>query len=215
MPRKNPPLIFRPIERSGELKRLFLSTENALKSSKREHVVVKGNKVFYKAGNGYYSVRSLGGLVKKLKEEANADPRKRKVLSFSPKPPEGVEKVYQFNFIKPGSYLQFHTHTRIGEKWMVVRRGKFKAIIADETGKILQTKILTSKSRPLALKTGTYHTLVALTRNSVLFEEVPAKYDPANKVPAAWAPKEGTPEAEKMLKMMRKAVKGQTLVLKP
>jgi cupin fold WbuC family metalloprotein len=210
--KKVPPFRFRPKEKSRKLKKLFLNTEKLIGKTKREHVIVKNGKVYLKLGTGVYSVRPLESIEAELTENASKSDRKRAVYSFTPTPPEGVKRVHQFNLIKEGSYVSPHSHKGVIEKWKVAK-GKFKVIIADEHGRVLRTKIITPSSKVMVSMPGEYHTLVPLKSGSILHEEVVAKYDPASKLLPAWAPKEGTPDAEKMLKRMQNAARYGNLAI--
>ncbi|NBD33472.1 MAG: cupin fold metalloprotein, WbuC family [Cyanobacteria bacterium] len=114
------------------------------------------------------------------------------------------EQVQRFiNIMQPGTYVRPHRHTRPddrnGFEFFLVLQGKVGVLLFDEAGTVIHTEQLSPEqgNYGIEIAEGTFHTLVALARNSVLFELKEGPYIPAtDKDFLSIFPPEGTPQAQ-------------------
>lgn len=131
--------------------------------------------------------------------EARRSPRLRRNHNLHAEP----ELVQRFlNVMQPGTYVRPHRHLRQtpgeGFECFVVLQGALGLLLLDEEGEVRQQVRLDAAGplRGVELQAGTFHTLVALSPDTVMFEIKQGPYQPARDkdfLPAF--PAEGTPEA--------------------
>jgi cupin fold WbuC family metalloprotein len=131
--------------------------------------------------------------------EARQSPRLRRNHNLHAEP----ELVQRFlNVMQPGTYVRPHRHLRAtpgaGFECCVVLQGAMGLLLLDEQGEVMQQLRLDPQGpvRGVELQEGFFHTLVALTPDTVMFEIKQGPYQPASdKDFLAAFPVEGTPEA--------------------
>ena len=114
------------------------------------------------------------------------------------------------NAICVGSYIAPHRHhLDPRNECLIAVKGLFAAVIFDSLGKIAQieffgTQKVENVSVGLELSSETWHTVLAMEENSVLFEVKEGPFDPSQaKEYPPWAPAEGSSEAKSYhLKLM-------------
>jgi cupin fold WbuC family metalloprotein len=97
-----------------------------------------------------------------------------------------------------GTYVAPHRHVAIPkpEAFMMLR-GELACFVFDEAGRVIERAVLGRNGRHgIDLAPGVWHTLAPLTEEAVCYEVKPGPWDAAtDKEFAAWAPREGEPEA--------------------
>jgi cupin fold WbuC family metalloprotein len=138
-----------------------------------------------------------------LIQRAGSSPRRRVNYNFHGSPDDNPHRF--LNVFLRGSYVAPHRHQNPpkSESFLVLE-GRMAVLIFDENGKVEQTLILaadrTGDARGVDLPPGIWHTVGALTQHAVCYEVKPGPWNPSNdKEFAAWAPKEGDPEASEYL----------------
>ena len=108
------------------------------------------------------------------------------------------------NVLQPGTYVRPHRHCReqpgTGFECFLVLQGAIGLLLLDADGSVLALERLeaTGPLRGIELEEGNYHTLVALTPDTVMFELKQGPYIPtADKDFLAGFPLEGSAEARR------------------
>ncbi|AFZ30081.1 hypothetical protein Glo7428_1519 [Gloeocapsa sp. PCC 7428] len=142
-------------------------------------------------------------LLDDIAQKARSSPRLRQNYNFH----ELGEKVQRFiNVLQPGTYVRPHRHRRDagvnGFEFFLVLQGELGMIIMDENGEILNQERVgaSSGTRGVELAEGTYHTLVALTPDTIVLELKEGPYDPStDKEFLESFPAEGTVAARQLV----------------
>lgn len=138
------------------------------------------------------------------KEAANSE-RLRKNYNFH----ELSDKVQRFiNIMQPGTYVRPHRHTRPEEmqgfEFFIALQGKIGVLLFDESGNVIHTETLSLEegNYGIEIAEGTFHTLVALAPNTVMFELKEGPYIPtSDKDFLPNFPQEGTTTAREQVKI--------------
>lgn len=140
-------------------------------------------------------------LLDQASEQAICSVRKRMNYNFHKSMEENLHRM--LNAIEPGSYIQPHKHQDPDKaEAFILLRGKFLSVSFDELGNVTDHLILSFESGNLGvdIKAGVWHTIISLESRSVIYEVKDGPYvQLSDKNFAKWAPKEGSPEAEKYL----------------
>ncbi len=131
--------------------------------------------------------------------EARHSPRLRRNHNLHAEP----DLVQRFlNVLQPGTYVRPHRHLRqppgAGFECFVVLQGALGLLLLDERGEVCDQVRLEAggRVRGVELEGGRFHTLVALSPDTVMFEIKQGPYQPASdKDFLPTFPAEGTPEA--------------------
>src|SRR6478735_450305 len=112
-----------------------------------------------------------------------------------------------FNAVQPDSYIPPHRHfdPPKAEAWVVLR-GALAFFTFDEQGAITDCLEIRADGEIFGvdLEPGVYHTFFALEPDTVVYEVKDGPYAAStDKAFAAWAPPEGTPEANDYLARLR------------
>lgn len=142
-------------------------------------------------------------LLNDISQQARTSPRLRQNYNFH----DLSEKVQRFiNVLQPGTYVRPHRHHRTAEmngfEFFLVFQGELGMIIMDKNGQILAKERISAhgSTRGIELPEGTYHTLVALTPDTVILELKEGPYDPStDKEFLDIFPAEGTPAAKQLV----------------
>ncbi|MDP5240943.1 WbuC family cupin fold metalloprotein [Uliginosibacterium sp. 31-16] len=136
-------------------------------------------------------------LLDQLSAAARANPRLRQNHNLHTSPADAVQRF--FNAIEPGSYVMPHCHLAPDKaETLLMLRGRLGLILFDEHGTILDTHTLAPASACTGfhLAPGRWHSVVALTTDTVFFETKAGPYQPLEAAErAVWAPAEGAPAA--------------------
>ena len=135
-----------------------------------------------------------------LAAEAAQRPRKRCNHNFH----QDSEPVQRFlNVLQPGTYVRPHRHVRdvaeAGFECFLVLQGAIGLMILSAEGEVEQQETISASGpiRGVEVAPGQFHTLVALERDSVIFELKQGPYVPCeDKDFLDRFPREQTPEAE-------------------
>ncbi len=142
-------------------------------------------------------------MIDNLLAQAQASPRQRKNLNFHDRETHPCQRL--LNAILPGSYVRPHRHLLDNkEEFMIVVKGCLGVILYDAQGVVTGKMKLEENGpvRAISIPTGVYHTAVALAP-TVIFEAKGGPYAPHRPDElAAFAPAEGSAEAEDYLRKM-------------
>jgi cupin fold WbuC family metalloprotein len=155
-------------------------------------------------------------------DEARRTPRLRRNFNLHQEP----DRVQRFlNVLQPGTYVRPHRHLRPtpgeGFECFVVLQGALGLLVLDGDGEVLEQVRLDAVGpvRGVELQEGHYHTLVALSPDTVMFEIKQGPYEPMrDKDFSARFPAEGTPEAVAQEAAWRRrfaSTGGETLGVEP
>jgi cupin fold WbuC family metalloprotein len=130
--------------------------------------------------------------IQSLHRRAQERPRRRINHNIHPELSDPVQRL--FNAIQPLSYVQPHRH--IGDDaWegFLLVEGEGVALTFDEQGFVTHRAHLQMEgTRMVEIPTSTYHSLLALQKDTLFFEIKRGPYDPNQaKDFASWAPEEG------------------------
>jgi cupin fold WbuC family metalloprotein len=133
------------------------------------------------------------GLISSLNSKASGSIRKRTNYNFHDGPNDPLQRM--LNAMQPGTYLQPHKHENPDKREVFLAlTGKFVVIQFNDDGTICDHMILEPLNQEFAAEVGprTYHTIICLAPDSIIYEIKDGPYDPADdKHFALWAPREG------------------------
>lgn len=143
-------------------------------------------------------------LINTVAKEATNSERLRKNYNFH----QLSDTVQRFmNIMQPGTYVRPHRHTRPEDKngfeFFLLLQGNMGVLLFDEQGNITHSEQLgaDSENYGIEIAEGTFHTLVALAPNTVMFELKEGPYVPtSDKDFLPQFPDEGTAQAESQVK---------------
>lgn len=142
-------------------------------------------------------------LLDNIARQARSSPRLRQNYNFH----DVSERVQRFiNVLQPGTYIRPHRHLRVtginGFEFFLVCQGELGIIIMDENGQIIDKQLVSASGaiRGIELGEGTYHTLVALSPDTVILELKEGPYEPnTDKEFIDAFPAEGTAASKQMV----------------
>ncbi len=138
--------------------------------------------------------------------EAGSSPRLRQNFNFHQE--DGAACNRLLNAMEPGSYIRPHRHLDPDkDETLVVLRGRLGVVIFDDSGTIRETAVLSPGGAAMGVDVphGVMHTFVSLESGTVFFEAKAGPYRPmTEEEKAAWAPSEGSVEAEAYLASLRR-----------
>jgi len=109
--------------------------------------------------------------------------------------------------LQPATYIPPHRHLSDDKaEALIVLKGRLGLLIFDEQGAVLDKRVLQAGGECLGvdLAPGTYHGLVVLEADSILFECKAGPYRPVGEGEHAhWAPREGEPGVAEYQAWMR------------
>jgi cupin fold WbuC family metalloprotein len=140
-------------------------------------------------------------LLNDMAEKSRGSKRKRINYNFHKTPDDPLQRL--LNTMQPGTYLQPHKHENPDKREVFIAlTGRFLALEFDEQGNITDSIVLDPAKGVYAAEVParTYHSIICLEPDSVIYELKDGPYDPADdKNFASWAPKEGSEECDKYL----------------
>ena len=156
-------------------------------------------------------------LLSEVCAEATTSPRRRKNRNFHPRDDYPAHRL--LNAMQPDSYISPHRHLDPRkDETLVVLRGLLGLIVFDDAGSVVQTAkvgaaALCAPGNPLRgqatvigvdIPHGTWHTAIALERDTVFFEAKAGPYLPFTAAERApWAPAETAVETHAYLASLR------------
>jgi len=142
--------------------------------------------------------------------EAATSPRRRAHALWHADHGDPVQRLVMA--LQPGTYVRPHRHAD-PHKWeaLLALRGRVALVTFDDGGRVTARMELSAAagSQVVELPPATWHTLVALERDSVLFEFKQGPFAPQEF--AAWAPAEGDAAAAAAEAWLRSAAPGARL----
>lgn len=143
-------------------------------------------------------------LLKSLSRKARSRDRKRINLNFHDGDHDPLQRM--LNAMQPGTYLQPHKHENPDKREVFLAlTGRFVVIQFHDDGSIADHMILDPLEKEFATEVGprTYHTIICLAPDSVIYELKDGPYDVADdKHFADWAPREGDPACMEYLEQL-------------
>lgn len=140
----------------------------------------------------------------KLSDEAKHSSRKRMNFNFHPQPDDTLQRM--MHAMHNGTYVQPHKHDNPDKtEAFIILRGKVAVVEFSEDGIPVNHTILNRDTGHFGVEIppGTWHCLIALEDDSVVYEVKDGPYSPADdKNFANWAPKEGDVECDQYLKSL-------------
>jgi cupin fold WbuC family metalloprotein len=149
-------------------------------------------------------------LFKKLCEKADESPRRRAHHLIHDSHDEPVQRM--LIALQPGTYFRPHRHRRPA-KWelVLVLRGIAAWIGFDDQGRVAgRTEAGAHREvKGMEYPPGTWHSLVCLRPDTIIFECKPGPFSPVHSEDfAPWAPEEGAPDAADCVRWMVRAMPG-------
>ena len=148
--------------------------------------------------------------------QADASPRLRQHRNVHTDYGDPCQRL--FNAITTRSYLVPHRHgLSPRDETMLGVRGRLALVVFDEAGEVVEVARFGAQggegadraAAGVVVPAGTWHTVLALDDDAILFETKAGPFDPAApKEPAPWAPAEGTAEAVPYFARLRAVVGG-------
>lgn len=135
---------------------------------------------------------------------AAASPRRRQNHNFH----EQAEPCHRLlNALQPDTYIPPHCHRHPDKaESLLVVKGALGLLIFSESGDLLATRELRTGGECVGvdLPSGTFHAIIALEPDSVMFEAKAGPFVPLGEDERGqWAPREGEPGAAEYLAWMR------------
>ena len=131
-----------------------------------------------------------------LQMQAKQSPRKRMNFNFHEYAGDALQRM--LHALQPGTYIQPHKHESPDKREVfIILTGRAALIEYDNTGHPIDHILLDIKEGNFGVEIppSTWHSLIALEEDSVVYEVKDGPYSPADdKNFAAWAPREGDKE---------------------
>lgn len=143
-------------------------------------------------------------LIDAVLNEARQSPRRRKNYNFHSSDQDNPHRF--LNVMLERTYIAPHRHLQPPKaEAFLVLEGRVALLTFDDDGGLTGCHYLgEGGSVGIDLEPGVWHTLVVLSPHAVCYEVKPGPYDPsADKEFAPWAPREGEPGIEAMLRRLR------------
>jgi len=143
-------------------------------------------------------------LFAELAQQAAANPRQRQHHNFH----QMEEPCHRLAVgLQPGTYIPPHRHLAADKaETLLVLKGCLGLLVFSESGELLDKRLLEAGGDCVGVDVppGTFHALVVLAADSLLFECKAGPYRPVGEgEQASWAPREGEPGVTEYLAWMR------------
>ncbi|MBN1598941.1 MAG: WbuC family cupin fold metalloprotein [Bacteroidales bacterium] len=146
--------------------------------------------------------------LKKLESESKYSPRKRLNYNFHKNPDDLLQRM--LHILNAGTYIQPHKHEDPDKREVfIVLKGKVAAVEYNDYGQVINHFILDHSKGNFGIEIPekTWHSLIALEDNCVLYEVKDGPYSPEDdKHFAPWAPKENEPGCREYLQTTLKKI---------
>jgi cupin fold WbuC family metalloprotein len=147
-----------------------------------------------------------------VSQKAKESSRKRANYNFHKSYDESLQRF--LNAVEPDSYVRPHKHLDSNKNEIfLILRGSVLVVEFNDNGQIINDVILNfvNGAKGVELSPNTWHSLIALEDNSVLYEIKQGPYiEETDKTFASWAPKEGTNEAREFIDKILRNVRKET-----
>ncbi len=141
-------------------------------------------------------IRIDKNIIENLIKEASSVPRKRKNHNFHTDYSDPVNRM--MHAMEPDTYVQPHKHENPDKREVfIILKGKLVIVEYDDKGCITGHFILDPylDNYGAEISPRTWHSLIVLQKNTVVYEVKDGPYDEAtDKIFAPWAPAEGSNE---------------------
>jgi cupin fold WbuC family metalloprotein len=143
-------------------------------------------------------------LLQRLTDKASKSARKRANYNFHEHADDLLQRM--LNMLQPHSYVQPHKHENPAKREVfIILKGKLLVVLFEDDGMIKESTILNRDKEIFGIEIppGCYHTIVALEKNTCVYEVKDGPYDITNdKQFANWAPAENDPESSTYLELL-------------
>lgn len=143
-------------------------------------------------------------LLQTVSQQAKKSARLRTNYNFHTTPSDTLQRM--LNAVEPYSYVCPHKHEHPNKREaFIILTGKMLVVEFDLFGNITDHIVLDANTGNFGveLPPATYHTIVALVANTVVYEVKDGPYEVSNdKGFAPWAPAEGSPNCQEYLMML-------------
>jgi len=137
-------------------------------------------------------------LMNGLAEKAGASPRKRQNYNFHEYLADTLQRM--LNMMDPATYTRPHKHEAPDKREaFIVMTGKALVVQFDDNGGVTDYAVISpaGEVRGIEMPARVWHTLIALEKNTCIYEVKDGPYDPAtDKKFAPWSPAEDDPARE-------------------
>jgi len=144
-----------------------------------------------------------------LEELAKKSPRKRMNFNFHDTAGDPLQRM--LHAMQPGTYVQPHKHENPDKREaFIVLTGRLAVLEYNDNGNVINYIILDREEGNFGTEVAprTWHSIIALTENSVVYEIKDGPYSPIDdKNFAKWAPREGDAECLPYLQDLIKKLK--------
>lgn len=155
-------------------------------------------------------MKITGELIEEVTGKARTASRKRANHCFHDGDPDRIQRM--LSVLEPGTYTRPHKHRDPDKREVfLIMRGKVAALEFNDEGDVIDHVIMTPGEGNLGVEfpAKTWHALVALEKDSVVYEIKDGPYDKkTDKVFAEWAPEEGSDKAGEYIKKLTDLIKG-------
>ncbi|MDK9706492.1 MAG: WbuC family cupin fold metalloprotein [Desulforhopalus sp.] len=162
-----------------------------------------------KAPTGQTTLLSAA-LIDQVVQASRLSPRKRILLPLHKGPEAPLHRM--LNAIQPQSYIRPHRHLYPPKpETIIVLRGAILCIVFTPSGEVQEELTIAAGTDNFGFdcEPGVYHTFLALSIDTVIFEVKPGPYEVStDKDFATWAPPEESPEAANYLAFLYKLREG-------
>lgn len=141
--------------------------------------------------------------------ESRLSDRKRKNYNFHKVAEDSIQRM--LNVLQPNSYVQPHKHESPDKREaFIIIEGRMLVVIFNENGDVLESVVLDKNNGVYGYEVdvATYHTIIALEEDTVVYEVKDGPYLPMDdKNFAEWAPTEAeVEEAQEYMAELKKKV---------
>ena len=144
-----------------------------------------------------------------IMDEAKKSDRKRKNYNFHKVPEDTLQRM--IHGMEPDTYVRPHKHENPDKREaFIILKGTVVMIEFNETGLVQDYIVMNHKSGNFGveIQPGTWHTLICLEPESVIYEVKDGPYNPSDdKQFAEWAPMEGDPDAKAFNERIIRSIK--------
>jgi cupin fold WbuC family metalloprotein len=144
--------------------------------------------------------------IEMLQIRAKESSRKRMNFNFHESAGDPLQRM--LHAMQPGTYVQPHKHENPDKREaFIVLTGRLAVLEYNDAGEVINHIILDHEDGNFGTEVtpGTWHSIIALSENSVVYELKDGPYSPIDdKNFAAWAPREGDAECTPYLQNLIK-----------
>jgi len=143
-----------------------------------------------------------------LVQRAAASPRRRLNLNLHPQLADPIQRF--LNAGEPGTYVRPHRHQAARWEMFAALRGQMDVLLFADDGALAQRITLAPGCGVIEIAGGSWHSFVIMAPATVALEIKPGPYiAETDKEFAVWAPREGEPGAERIVRWFETAHPGE------